>query len=65
MYNNYLDKLKEKYPDIYLKLIDFPDATIIGIFNEMLINKIDLNKKEQVITFFNNRIKLTRYLITM
>lgn len=62
MYDNYLNKIKEKYPNIYLKLIDFPDATIKGTINEMVTDKIDLDNEEQVISFFKMRMKLTRYL---
>ena len=62
LYSNYLNKIKELQPDIYLKLIDYPDSTLIGIMNDMITSSLDLKDQEAVTSFFSTRPQLTKVI---
>ena len=60
-YTHHLNQLKQ-YPDLYLKLIDYPNGTLKGILNELLSSKINLNDEEKVRAFFEARLPLEVYM---
>ena len=60
-YSHHLEQIK-KYPDIYLKLVDLPNASIKGILNDLLSSKINLNDEEKVRGFFKSRLFLQGYI---
>lgn len=61
-YNQYISKIKDLYPDIYLKLIDYPEETMLGMINEMHTNRINLEDEEKCKDFFDRIFALTRYV---
>lgn len=60
-YSHHLEQLTD-YPDIYLKLLDLPFASIKGILNDLLSSKINLNDEDEVRAFFKTRLFLQRYI---
>jgi len=60
-YSHHLEQLK-KYPDIYLKLIELPNASIKGILNDLLSRKVNLNDEEVIRGFFKTRLDLQGYI---
>ncbi len=62
-YSAFLTNLKNIYPDLYLKIISFPDPIIIGWINEISENKsmILLEDSKQVKDYFEMKIKISNY----
>ena len=61
-YFNYLTSIKDKQPDLYIKLLDYPDATIVGIMNDMISSKLDLNNNDAVKKFFSTRLHFSKII---
>ena len=64
-YSAFLTNLKNIYPDLYLKIISFPDPIIIGWINEISENKsmILLEDSKQVKDYFEMKIKISNIIL--
>ncbi len=64
-YSAFLTNLKNIYPDLYLKIISFPDPIIIGWINEISENKsmILLEDSKQVKDYFEMKIKISSIIL--
>jgi hypothetical protein len=59
-YTVFLDKFKEHYPETYIKVIEFPDAVIIGWINGIQDNMdmIQLKDIDKVKEYFEFKVKM-------
>lgn len=64
-YSAFLTNLKNIYPDLYLKIISFPDPIIIGWINEISENKsmIMLEDSKKVKDYFEMKIKISSIIL--
>lgn len=64
-YSAFLTNLKNIYPDLYLKIISFPDPIIIGWINEISENKsmILLEDSKQIKDYFEMKIKISNIIL--
>ena len=64
-YSAFLTNLKNIYPDLYLKIISFPDPIIIGWINEISENKsmILLEDSKKVKDYFEMKIKISSIIL--
>ena len=64
-YSAFLTNLKNIYPDLYLKIISFPDPVIIGWINEISENKsmILLEDSKKVKDYFEMKIKISSIIL--
>lgn len=64
-YSAFLTHLKNIYPDLYLKIISFPDPIIIGWINEISENKsmILLEDSKKVKDYFEMKIKISSIIL--
>ena len=64
-YSAFLTNLKNIYPDLYLKIISFPDPVIIGWINEISENKsmIMLEDSKKVKDYFEMKIKISNIIL--
>ncbi len=64
-YSAFLTNLKNIYPDLYLKIISFPDPIIIGWINEISENKsmILLEDSKKVKDYFEMKIKISNIIL--
>jgi hypothetical protein len=64
-YSAFLTNLKNIYPDLYLKIISFPDPIIIGWINEISENKsmIMLEDSKKVKDYFEMKIKISNIIL--
>lgn len=64
-YSAFLTNLKNIYPDLYLKIISFPDPIIIGWINEISENKsmIMLDDSKKVKDYFEMKIKISSIIL--
>lgn len=64
-YSAFLTNLKNIYPDLYLKIISFPDPIIIGWINEISENKsmIMLEDSKKVKDYFEMKIKIANIIL--
>ena len=64
-YSAFLTNLKNIYPDLYLKIISFPDPVIIGWINEISENKsmILLEDSKKVKDYFEMKIKISNIIL--
>lgn len=64
-YSSFLTNLKNIYPDLYLKIISFPDPIIIGWINEISENKsmILLEDSKKVKDYFEMKIKISNIIL--
>lgn len=64
-YSAFLTNLKNIYPDLYLKIISFPDPVIIGWINEISENKsmIMLEDSKKVKDYFEMKIKISSIIL--
>jgi len=58
----YLKKISDAQPDLYIKLLDYPDATIVGIMNDMISSKLDLDNNDSVKKFFSTRLHFSKII---
>jgi len=61
-FNKLMSIFENEYPDIYLKLINYPRSVLEGTFIDLLTSKINISDNEQVQQFFKFRSALTPYL---
>ena len=64
-YSAFLTNLKNIYPDLYLKIISFPDPIIIGWINEISENKsmIMFEDSKKVKDYFEMKIKISNIIL--
>lgn len=64
-YSAFLTNLKNIYPDLYLKIISFPDPIIIGWINEISENRsmIMLEDSKKVKDYFEMKIKISNIIL--
>ena len=62
LYQVYLKKISDTHPDLYIKLLDYPDATIVGIMNDMISSKLNLDDNNAVKKFFSTRLHLIKII---
>lgn len=64
-YSAYLLKLKEIYPETYLKIIEFPDAVVIGWINEIVGDQDMMKFKhpEAVKKYFDMKVLISGVML--
>lgn len=65
-YSAFLTKFKDYYPEIYLKLLEFPDPIVIGWINELRDDRkmINLTEPEKVKEYFDMKIAVSKIVLT-
>lgn len=59
-----LEKIKNLYPDYYLKIQHLPSASIKGIVNNLVSSRIDIKNVDQMKRFFFNQPVLKEFIET-
>ena len=64
-YAAFLIKFKEIYPETYLKVIEFPDAMVIGWINEIRQDKdmITMQAPEKVKQYFEMKMHISGIIL--
>lgn len=64
-YTSFLIKFKEIYPETYLEIIEFPDATVVGWINEISNYKdmITLQHHKKVKDYFKMKIAVSKIML--
>ena len=64
-YTAFLVRLKDVYPETYLKIIEFPDPVVIGWINEIanIRDMITLQSPEKVKGFFDVKIAVSGVIL--
>jgi hypothetical protein len=64
-YTAFLMKIEKVYPELYLKIIEFPDAIVIGWMNEISTDRdmITMKCPEKVKNYFDMKIKISHIIL--
>ncbi len=64
-YTAFLIRLKEVYPETYLKIIEFPDPVVIGWINEIanVREMITMQSPEKVKGYFDMKVAVSGVIL--
>lgn len=64
-YQAFLKNFKEQYPEIYMKIVMYPDEIVVGWINELAHRKeyMNMEKKEEVAEYFKTKIALMKIIL--